>query len=113
VHPVTPCVWCIPATRMALDSAVDALSELLGSLAPSITVSPGGTTVSAASELHVASVWCLLMLITVFISCAAVCACVMVGSEVVSVSRFVADPCRPWPHGLQCVTACAVAIVPV
>jgi hypothetical protein len=37
----------------------------------------------------------------------------MVGSEVVSVSSIVADPCWPWPHGLQCVTACAVAIVPV
>ncbi len=59
---------------MALDSAVDALSELLGSLAPSITVSPGGTTVSATSELHVASVCRFLMLILTFL-CAAVCVC--------------------------------------
>ena len=89
---------------MALDSAVDALSELLGSLAPSITVSPGGTTVSATSELVCAAVSCWLWTIL----CAAVCACVVTGSDVVSVSSIVADPCWPWPHGLQCVTAWSV-----
>jgi hypothetical protein len=74
-HPVIPCVCCIPATRMALDSAVDALSELLGSLTPSITVSPGGTTVSATSELHVASVYRCLVLITDHVVCCSVCVC--------------------------------------
>jgi hypothetical protein len=57
---------------MALDSAVDALSELLGSLAPSITVSPGGATVSATSELHVACVRRCLVLITDYFVCCSV-----------------------------------------